>query len=844
MQTSALKKNFSASQIASALRITPTSVREQLHGIDAADVRTIAGNATKVYAVAQFPARLLARLDAEARRQQCKGADAVQRVEVLLAMPRLQWMPRDKQTKAVIALSEICAADIARAEKLREALKPFLVKPRDPATSANEWKQWGVDYYTRIFGEAGRITPRQWDKLLRRAQLRDNGLEVWDSLQIYLLDRWKLKSEPATPARDAADEVFPNLESYLDSHPNPNTWDDDMRAGLWALVMTEFSSRLLAGETEKSAARRLRKFLFERASFLADSRDTLLKAFNRKIEKLAAADGNVRALQQDCRGGANKYVMPDGDKKILRSGAAIYNSGRVDAAWREKYYDLSETTRGRYDYSFKAPRPVHEEVNRQWVDLLHTRHHGGKRALARAIGTLHGDRWAGIPSMYSWAVDDVTSNVQCYLEGIKGLKGEDVLCLPQIICVMDSASRKIVGWSMSDDKAPNAPLVCEAVVNAFKTHKIPKQLWVENGWVFGRSVLVNGKEDDMGRTVITGLAQYGCSLHHFGKMNPTAKAELERSFEAIQRLMARQPGYTGRHQMFDAPDEFKREERLIQSGKKPAKDFRYSLENFRIVIQELIDQYNATENHGEHMGGLSPNDAFVAMQNLNDPPIEYDPQLEWWFAPEKTVVTVKAGGVRFDHKTSKRSLKVWGGRLADPELLGKELRAMVHPLDPSIVTFMNLDFTDPFTMEIGNTPSARERSLAPASDALASELAKKREHVQAIEHDYKNLLSGHGNPRRELLARFRTDATAENNLPTRRRTMISPQMRETGELVKQQIAEIHDGREQKQNHHRQAERLVKTTGLHLSPEALAKLAPEQILKMTKNLKSKQPDESL
>jgi hypothetical protein len=232
------------------------------------------------------------------------------------------------------------------------------------------------------------------------------------------------------------------------------------------------------------------------------------------------------------------------------------------------------------------------------------------------------------------------------------------------------------------------------------------------------------------------------------------------------------------------------------------------------------------------------------MQNPNDPPIEYDPQLEWWFSPEKNIVTVKKGGVNFQHKTTKRQLKVWGGRLADPELLGKELWAMVDREDASIVKFMNLDFTDPFVMEIDHTPSARERSLAPTSDALATSLAKKREHVQAIEQDYKNLLSGHGNPRRELLARFNADAAAENNLPARRRTVIPSQMRETGEFLTQAVAEIKDGREQKQNHRRQAERLVQKTGLRLSPEALAKLSPEQILKMTKNLKSKQPDESL
>jgi len=37
-----------------------------------------------------------------------------------------------------------------------------------------------------------------------------------------------------------------------------------------------------------------------------------------------------------------------------------------------------------------------------------------------------------------------------------------------------------------------------------------------------------------------------------------SKSELEKSFDLIQRRMEKHPGYTGRLQMVDAPEEFKR----------------------------------------------------------------------------------------------------------------------------------------------------------------------------------------------------------------------------------------------------------------------------------------------
>lgn len=53
--------------------------------------------------------------------------------------------------------------------------------------------------------------------------------------------------------------------------------------------------------------------------------------------------------------------------------------------------------------------------------------------------------------MHSWVVDDKTSHVEC---AFKNPDESVSLTRPQIIAVMDSTSRKFVGWTVSA-KAPN-----------------------------------------------------------------------------------------------------------------------------------------------------------------------------------------------------------------------------------------------------------------------------------------------------------------------------------------------------------------------------------------------------
>ena len=787
IQTAAATANsFTAAQIAAALGKTPQAVRKQLRDVRPAGVRILAGNEAAAWTVDQLPGPLRERLAIEAVRKNCKGDDLSQRVETLLSMPRQQWRP-------AIPMDQINDKDIQTATKLRDALKPFLVEQRDPNLSAEEWKQRGLDNYQRIFGN--RITLRYWDEVLTRTQRRDNGAEEWNRLEIYLPDRLKRKDTPAAVVSEALAADFAEIESFIAGCTNPHAPNKTECVGVWTLALQKFTSLVNAGEPQKSAARRVRQFLSARASFLAASRDALLKSWTRKLAALKIADGDLKALRDGREENGELVVIPPADIDRLRASAAIANGARINAAWREEYLHLSETTRARYSDPFKCPAKIYELVNRRIVDALHARHHGGKRAVRRMIGGLHGDRWANIPAMHSWAQDDVTSNLEC---AFKNPDGSTSLILPQVIAVMDSASRKWVGWSISTDKAPTAGLVCSAALDGFRKNNIPKQLWVENGWVFGRSLLVNGKEDDSGRTIVAGLAQYGCTVHHFGKMNPQAKAELERSFEAIQRLMEKHPGFTGRHQMLDAPDEFKREQRLINSGKVEAAKFRYTFEEFKDkVMPKLISEYNSTPQFG-HLKGLSPNEAFIATANPHDPPIEYDPKLEWLFSNEKTIVTVENGGVRFPHRSSGRTIRVRGGRLVN--MVGQELWAFVGREDPSMVTFMNLDFADPFTMEVCLTPSAREASLAPGSGVLAAEIGKIREHERAVDDEYKRLIEGYGNPRRKLLDEIRSQPAPEISATltdgVRRVAVMNGRLAASAEQMQRQRGEIREQKNQ------------------------------------------------
>jgi len=596
----------------------------------------------------------------------------------------------------------------------------------------------------------------------------------------------KQKEMLADVVSAALADDFADLENFLAACINPHDPSEAERVGLWALAFKKYAELVFTGQSEKSASRLVRQFLFARAKFLAPTRNALRMAFERKLDQWQR--DNPDSLADGRKANGDRLEYPSKDIRRVRHSAVLKNGGRIDCAWREEWPMLSEYTRQRHARSRKCPRAFYQLVNREKVDALDARVKG-RRKLRKMVGSV--TRSAdGIHTMARWAVDDWTSNIQV---AFRNPDGTVSLIQPQIITVMDFASRKWVGWSISNDKAPTAELVCEAILDGFRRNNVPRKLYVENGFVFGKSLNVNGKVDDQGRTIVAGLAQYGCSLHHFDKMSPTSKGELEKSFDLFQRQMERHPGYAGRLQMLDASDDFKKEQRLINSGKVPATKFRYTFEQFILHLRDMIDQYNKEPQFG-HLKGLSPNEAFDALKDVDDPPIHFDNRLYWMLANERYRVPVTAGGVSFRHYG--RKIQVRGGEL--PEHVGEEFWALVDRRDDSIVTFMSLDYRYTFTIESCRQPSANEVRIETGGSVLATELGKIATHMRAVDTELKDLTGEFGNPRNDLLAKYRgeTDALGGVTDGLTRRTILNSRIESSADNMLAQRRAITEKRKQ------------------------------------------------
>ncbi len=590
------------------------------------------------------------------------------------------------------------------------------------------------------------------------------------------------------------------MSEVLESFGNPPRLGLEQREAVWGVAIAHYRTLLTQGVTGGRAARKIRAALFQQAPQLAPSVDAILKAFKRQVADVLSKGTPIDGRKKN----GNRFKPPQSDVDLLRFSVFKKNGGRHDAAWREEYLHLSDYTLKRYGPSMHMPAAMRRLVNPEMTAALGDAEQGKQKLKAR-IGTI--TRKRDIPSMHQWVMDDLTATIECIDEQSGSLLS------PQIVAVMDTASRKFVGWAISPIKAPTADLSCEAFENAIVRcgGEVPNVLGIENGFVFGRSLVINGKEDESGQTVVGGLGRYGCRVRHFNKMNPQSKGELEKGFDLLQRLFERHPGYAGRIQMLHASDDFKRQQREINRLKDhaqkilQAKKSRYTFPEFCEVIRRCFEEYNAAPR--ESLNGFSPNEVFEQRKDRKNPPIKWNPELLWMFRPYRYVKRVKAGGVVFSHLGQKTVVR--GEPL--PRFIGKDLRVMMKRGEPDLVTFMTLDYSETFTMEACKHVSEDERAMEPGSGVLAGEREKTSVHTSAIKDERNRLIETFGDTRKELL----------NKIRQRPVVGLNPAMVESFGLMEQQRAEIRARQEDEAVERKRLNRSAQKAGVHRSAVANA-----------------------
>jgi hypothetical protein len=726
--------SFTAAQIAAALGNTPQSVRKQMRDLPPSGVRIIAGNEAAIWTVELLPAPLRERLAAEATRQHCRT------IEAMLALPRQQWQPS-------IPLGKISDADIQAATKLRDALKPWLIQQHDPNLSTAELESRGVEDYRRIFGN--RITSRYWRALFTRTLRRDNGAEEWNRLEIYLSDRLKQKDAPASVVSEALAADFAELESFIVGCTNPHAPNAAERAAVWTLALGKFTSLLNAGESQKSAARRVRQFLFARASFLAVSRDALLKAFNRKLEAMENSGGDARVLRDGREENGTRFALPDTDRDLLIHRAAFRYRGVIAPAWRDLLRtgfssDVIERYAGQSQNKSHVPVSVMDSVGPE-VEIL-TVMHRGPRAFDSQKGYVTRS-YDGISSLQCISGDDFTLNTYFY---IPDGNGWFQLTRGQVILFIDFRTLRILGWALEPRKSYSSLTIRSLCTHVFGEFGVPEILYFERG-LWKSATLLKGKTEPFGFTEISqGLREFGIKFIH--AIRPRTKA-VERVGGMFQDIAEAEPGYCGRDERRDAPESLRKQMAEVAARKVHPSKYFYSLDQWNKRIGQLVEQYNTEAQQGHMLAGLSPDQAFEKHMSRDNPPMQFDAGLRYLLANDKRLARVTLNGVTI--QIGKTKFNYRGQEIA--HLVGREVLAWFDPENPETIVVTNPDRTNPICVARSENPNALESLIAPESGTLGRELSRIEGQASHMKTRFNVVKAKFVLPQRQLLADANTD---------------------------------------------------------------------------------------
>jgi hypothetical protein len=734
VQQTAEAKSFTAAQLAAALGRTPQAVRKQLRDVRPAGVRIVAGNEAAAWTVDQLPGPMRARLADEAQRQRCRTVDA------LLSMPRQQWQP-------AIPLDKISDADIQTATKLRDALKPWLVQQHDPNLATSELESRGVADYQRIFGNL--ITARYWRELFARTLRRDNGAEEWNRLEIYLPDRLKRKDAPAAMVSEALAADFAELESFIAGCTNPHAPNKAERIGVWTLALQKFTALVNVGESDKFAARRVRQFLFARASFLAASRDAMLKSWNRKIAVLTNANGDVKALRDGRAENGSAFALPENDRDLLVHRAVFYYRGDVAPAWRDLLRkgfspDVVKRYAGRAVNKSHVPASVADSIAPE-VEILTVMHRG-----PRAFDSIKGHvtrSYDGISSLQCISGDDFTLNTYFY---VPDGNGWFQLTRGQVILFIDFRSLRILGWALEPRKSYSSLTIRSLCTHVFGEFGVPEILYFERG-LWKSATLLKGKTDPFDFTEISqGLREFGIKFIH--AIRPRTKA-VERVGGMFQDIAEAEPGYCGRDERRDAPESLRKQMAEVEARKVHPEKYFYSLDQWNRRLGQLVERYNAEAQQGHVLAGLSPEKAFEAHMNQNDPPMQFNAAMRYLLANDKRLERVTLNGITI--QIGKQKFNYRGQEIA--HLTGREVLAWFDPENPESIVVTNSDRKNPICVARSENPSALESLIAPESGTLGRELGRIEGQASYMKTRFNVVKAKFPLPQRQLLADAKGD---------------------------------------------------------------------------------------
>ena len=786
---------FTAAQLAGALGKTPQVIRRQLRGVRIGTC-IVNGRESAAWTLAALPLPLRRSLDAAARQRGYRDA------ETMLAA-------RAERAQPETALSQIADVEIERGNKLRAALLPSLLGQNDGALTAAEFEARGLADYAKAFGHT--ITARHWRSLFSRTLQRDAGAENWNRLEIYVRDKPALKKVPAQPLPEVLQEQFQELSAFIDACRNPAAPTEIERRAIWTLALEKFTAMVAGGEPEKSAARRVRKFLFAKAPFLAQTRNALRMGFDRKLARWTASGRDAKALRDGRENNGNAFELPEGDRDRLIHRAVFYYRGDAAPAWRELLragfsQTVVERYAGRAGRKSYLPASVMDSIGPE-VEILTVMHQG-----PRAFDAIKGHvtrSYEGISSLRCISGDDFTLNTYFY---VPDSQGWFTLTRGQVILFIDFRSLRILGWALEPRKSYSSLTIRSLCTHVFGVFGVPEVLYFERG-LWKNATLLKGKTDPFDFTEISqGLREFGIKFIH--AIRPRTKA-IERVGGMFQDIAEAEPGYCGRDERRDAPESLRRQMAEIEARKVHPSKYFYSYDQWNRRIGELVDQYNADSQQGHILAGMSPDQAFKAHMDADNPPMQFSAGLRYLLAHDKRLARVTLNGVTIP--IGKQKFNYRGQEIA--HLVNREVLAWFDPENPETIVVTNPDRTNPICVARSENPSALEGLIAPDSGTLGRELARIEGQASYMKIRFNVVKAKFPLPQRQLLA--------------------AAQAVDLGREITAQRNDVAEHATRRQSQRRQAQRFTQRTGILVPDQAQEKLSGEDMRYLSDYLDEKE-----
>jgi hypothetical protein len=330
---------------------------------------------------------------------------------------------------------------------------------------------------------------------------------------------------------------------------------------------------------------------------------------------------------------------------------------------------------------------------------------------------------------------------------------------------------------------------------------VPEVLYFERG-IWKSAKILKGAVDPLSLVEISqGLREFNIQFKH--AIRPRTKT-VERIGGMFQNIAEAEPGYCGRDERRDAPESLRKQMAEVEARKVHPSKYFYSLEQWNKRIGEIVQQYNAEEQQGIILDGLSPDQGFETFMDKDNPPMQFSAGMRYLLAHDKRQVQIGLNGVTIQIGKTKYNYR--GKEIS--HLTGYPALAWFDPENPETIVVTNLDRTNPICVARSKNPNALESLIDPDSGTLGNELSRIAGQASHMKTRYNVIKAKFPLPQRQLLA----DAQAV----------------QLGEEIAAQKADVTEKITHRRRQHVRAQKLARDTGIVVPEHAQENIDPRDV----------------